>query len=364
LIPLSSPDIGDAEIAAVVEVLRGARLSLGPKLDEFEHAMASYVGITHAVGVSSGTAGLHLALNALDIGPGDEVILPSFTFVAAANAVLYQRAVPVFADIDPQSLNLDPVRVEKAITPRTRAILVVHTFGQPADLTALLDLAKQHRLKVIEDACEALGSEYRGRKVGGIGDVGVFSFYPNKPITMGEGGVLVTNDDALAAKVRALRNQGRDSTDNWLRHSMLGYNYRLPEINCALGIEQLKRIEWIIAHREALARRYCEMMREICPEIELPVQLPNVRVSRFAFVVKLPRATARQKIMNHLAAQGIGCRDYFPAIHTMPLYSSYARPQNSLYVTQDICTRTLALPFFNRLTDDEMREVCHALRNS
>jgi len=363
LIPLSNPDIGESEIAAVVQVLRSSRLSLGPKLDEFEEAMTSYAGTAHAIGVSSGTAGLHLALNALGIGPGDEVILPSFTFVAAANAVLYQRATPVFADIDPQSLNLDPVQVEKAITSRTRAILVVHTFGQPADLTALLELAKRHGLLLIEDACEALGSEYRGRKVGGIGDVGVFSFYPNKPITMGEGGVLVTNDKVLAAKMRALRNQGRDSMDNWLQHSVLGYNYRLPEMNCALGLEQLKRLEWIIGHRESLLQRYCQMMQEICPEIELPARLPDVRVSRFAFVVKLPDRINRKHVMTHLAAQDIGCRDYFPAIHTMPLYSSYVRPENKLSVTEDIAARTLALPFFNRLTEDEMREVCHALRN-
>ncbi len=364
MIPLSHPDIGESEIAAVVEVLRSSRLSLGPKLDELEQAMASYLGTAHAIGVSSGTAGLHLALIALGINAGDEVILPSFTFVAAANAVLYQRATPVFVDIHPQSLNLDPAQVEKAITPKTRAILAVHTFGQPADMTALLQLAKLHNLRVIEDACEALGSEYNGRKVGGLGDVGVFSFYPNKPITMGEGGVIVTNNNALAAKMRALRNQGRDTSDNWLQHSMLGYNYRLPEINCALGIEQLKRLDWIITHRESLAQRYCEFMQEICPQIELPARLANHRLSRFAFVVRLPRALSRQKIMTHLTGQGIGCRDYFPAIHTMPLYSSYLRPQNNLTVTEDISSRTLALPFFNRLTEDQIRQVCQALRNS
>ena len=216
-IPLSAPDITDADIEAVVSVLRTPRLSIGPRMVEFEAAVAEAAGVPHGIAVSSGTAGLHLCLCALGIDKGDEVILPSFTFIAAGNAVLYQRATPVFVDIDPTTLNLDPGRLEKVITPRTRAILVVHTFGHPADLDPILDVARKHGVAVIEDACEAIGAKYRGRGVGGIGDLGVFGFYPNKPITTGEGGMVVTGDSRLAETIRGLRNQGRMASDGWWR---------------------------------------------------------------------------------------------------------------------------------------------------
>src|SRR5579872_1559905 len=248
-IPLSAPDITEADIEAVVGVLRTPRLSIGPRMAEFEDAVARVAGVPYGVAVSSGTAGLHLCLCALGIGEGDEVILPSFTFIAAGNAVLYQRAKPVFADIDALNLNLDPGRIEEKITARTRAILAVHTFGYPADLDPIIDIAHKHGLAVIEDACEALGAQYRGRPVGGIGDFGVFGFYPNKPITTGEGGMVVTRDSQMADIIRALRNQGRSETDGWLEHRLLGYNYRLSELNCALGLEQSKRIGEILDRR-------------------------------------------------------------------------------------------------------------------
>src|SRR5271170_3100758 len=217
-IPLSAPDIDEDDIGAVVEVLRGSRLSLGPVLDEFERSFSGYVGTPHAVAVSSGTAGLHLALLALGIGEGDEVIVPSFTFIAAANAIRYVGAAPVFVDIDPVTLNMDAACVERAVTPRTRALMVVHTFGCPADISALMGIAERHGLKVIEDACEAIGAEYRGRKVGTFGDVGVFAFYPNKQITTGEGGMVVAREAAVAACIRSLRNHGRRPTDDWFEH--------------------------------------------------------------------------------------------------------------------------------------------------
>ena len=268
-IPLSSPDVVEADIEAVVRVLRTPRLSIGPRMQEFESAVASYVGVRHGVAVSSGTAGLHLSLRALGIGEGDEVILPSFTFIAVAHAVRYERAIPVFADIDPVSLNLTAETIEKRITPRTRAIVVVHTFGHPADLEPILDLAARHQLPVIEDACEALGAEYRGRKTGGIGRVGIFAFYPNKPITTGEGGMLVTDDAALADMFRALRNQGRRDTDGWLDHCLLGYNYRLPELNCALGLSQMGRLDQILDRRKDRALQYLRELENI-PEVIAP----------------------------------------------------------------------------------------------
>src|SRR5271156_1310538 len=268
-IPLSSPDIDEEDIAAVVRVLRSSRLSLGPILQEFEQHFAEYVGGGHAVAGSSGTAGLHLALLALGIHAGDEVIVPSFTFIAAANAIRYVGALPIFVDIDPITLNMAPESVQEAVTPRTKALMVVHTFGCPADLDALLDIASRHNLKVIEDACEAIGAEYKGRKVGRFGDAGVFAFYPNKQITTGEGGMVVTGDEDVAAAIRSLRNQGRRSGGDWFEHFDLGYNYRIPEMSCALGLAQLRRIDSILERRRMVAEEYDRRLRG-CPELVLP----------------------------------------------------------------------------------------------
>jgi perosamine synthetase len=357
-IPLSSPDISERDIEAVVSVLRTPQLSLGPKLFAFEGAFARYIGVPHGIALSSGTAGLHLGLQALGIQEGDEVILPSFTFIAAANAVRYLRAVPVFAEINPVTLNLDPASVERAVTCKTRAVIVVHTFGYPADLDPILRIAEKHNLRVIEDACEAVGAEYRGQRVGGIGDLGVFSFYPNKPITTGEGGVAVTRDGDVARTIRALRNQGRMENDGWLEHTLLGSNYRLPEISCALGISQLERIEAILARREAVARSYAAGL-SVYPEIEIPpLSAPNGRICWFAFIVRLPSG-CRDRVMEVLTEKGIGCRAYFPPIHLQPLYSPYAR--GPLPVSENIASRTLALPFFNALTEDAIAEVCGTL---
>jgi len=360
-IPLSAPDITQAEIDAVTAVLRTSRLSLGPKLEEFEHAIAQYIGVPHAVGVSSGTAGLHLCIRALNIGEDDEVIVPSFTFIAAANAILYERATPVFVDIEPATLNLDHNQVEAAITPRTRAILVVHTFGVPANMHAILDIAARHRLLVIEDACEAIGAEFHNRRVGSFGDAAVFGFYPNKQITTGEGGMVVTRDAELAQRIRALRNQGRYPTGDWLQHTELGYNYRLSEISCALGIEQLKRIESILAARATVAHAYNERLqnqRLILP----PLELPHSRISWFVYITRLQAEFTpdqRDAILQSLTAQGIECARYFAPIHLQPAYSAW-RGAN-LPITESESARTLALPFFNRLTEDQMDRVCEVL---
>jgi perosamine synthetase len=366
-IPLSAPDIAEADIEAVVNVLRTPRLSLGPKMEKFEEAVANYTGVPYAVALSSGTAGLHLGLAALGIGQGDEVILPSFTFIAVAHAVLYRRATPVFADIDPGTLNLTPESVASAITPRTRAIIVVHTFGCPVDLDPIVHIAARHGVKVIEDACEALGAEYRGRKAGGIGDFGVFGFYPNKPITTGEGGMVVTRDGQLADTIRALRNQGRRTADGWLDHSLLGYNYRLSEINCALGLSQMNRLDSILARRENRAACYREHLRTV-PELTLPIfETPDGRVCWFVFVVRLAAGFTqadRDGITSYMASRGIGCGSYFAPVHRQPLYAGYAGGGRDLTVTEQVAPRTLALPFFNRLTDGEIAEVCATLREA
>jgi perosamine synthetase len=363
-IPLSAPDVTEAELEAVNSVLRTPQLSLGPKLEEFEQAMASHVGTAHAVAVNSGTSGLHLCMRALGISEGDEVIVPSFTFIAVANAARYVGATPVFVDIEPRTLNLDPAKIEEAITPRTRAIVVVHTFGCPAALAEILEIAGRRRLFVIEDACEALGAEYEGRKVGSLGDAGVFGFYPNKQITTGEGGVIVTNDPRLAALTRKLRNQGRGSTGDWFEHEELGYNYRIAELNCALGIEQLKRIAAILERREAVAREYQRRL-EGHPDLELPpIALARRRISWFVYVVRLRGRCApahRGKILETMGARGIACGRYFAPIHLQPAYRTQPHRCMDLTQTEFIAPRTLALPFFNRITDAQIEEVCRAL---
>lgn len=363
-IPLSAPDITDSEIEAVVSVLRGSRLSLGPVLNEFETAIAKYAGCAHAVAVNSGTSALHLALLALGIGKGDEVIVPSFTFIAAANVIRYVRATPVFVDIDPRTLNLDPARVEAAITPRTRAILVVHTFGVPAEMDVLIHLARKHNLLIIEDACEAIGAEYKGRKVGTIGDAGAFAFYPNKQITTGEGGVLVTNNSDVAASARALRNQGRRETDDWFEHSEVGYNYRISEINCALGVEQLKRIDEIIARREKVAACYRSRLED---RSDLVLPLSNVtdaRISWFVYVLRLRAEHSRADrdyVTRQLSAAGVASGRYFAPIHLQPAYREFAHASANLPVTEAESSRCIALPFFNRITECQIARVCAAL---
>jgi len=376
-IPLSAPDITEADIEAVVSVLRTPLLSLGPRLEAFESAIAAFVGVPHAVGVSSGTAGLHLALLALGVGPGDEVIVPSFTFIAVANAVRYVGARPVFADIAAESLNLDPAGVEAAITPRTRALIVVHTFGRPADLPALLAIAQRHSLLVIEDACEALGAEIGGRRAGSLGHAGVFAFYPNKQITTGEGGMVVSSDPDVARRIASLRNHGRyesrrtssganpESSRSWFEHIDLGFNYRLSEMQCALGLAQLGRIEAILARREAVARRYCARLRGNSALLLPATDLPGQRLSWFVFVVRLTRTLRknRDRIVADLAAAGIAAGRYFAPIHLQPAYAAGgAAPR--LPVTEAVAARTLALPFFNNIADDQIERVCAALERA
>lgn len=363
-IPLSAPDIREAEIQAVTNVLRGTRLSLGQKLNEFESAIAKHAGVANAVAVSSGTAGLHLCIRALHIGEGDEVIVPSFAFIAVANAVRYEKAVPVFADIEPSTLNLDPSRIEAAVTPRTKAIIVVHTFGCPADLGAILDVAKRHSLHVIEDACEAIGAEYEGKKVGTFGDLGVFAFYPNKQITTGEGGAVITSNIDLATMIRSLRNHGRNDSDNWFRHVEVGYNYRISELNCALGCEQLKRLADTLNRREEIAREYAYRLNGN-PEVHVPpLIVSHRRISWFAFVIRLSARfseTGRDLIIKAMRERGIELGRYFAPIHLQPAYRQFSSRSADLDITEDISTRVLALPFFNSILTTQIEEVCRTL---
>jgi perosamine synthetase len=367
-IPLSAPDITDAEIEAVTAVLRTDRLSLGPELEAFEDALARFHSMPHAVAVSSGTAGLHLALLALNIGEGCEVIVPSFAFIAVANAVHQVGATPVFVDIDPISLNLDPQGVERAISPRTRAILVVHTFGVPAEMDRFVEIAKRHRLALIEDACEALGAEFASRPVGSFGDCAVLGFYPNKQITTGEGGAILTRDSAHAARLRSLRNQGRTPGAGWLEHAEIGFNYRLSEMACALGRVQLERIHEILALRRAAAERYDALLAEI-PGLERPaLTLPRRTISWFVYVLRLgadrgpDTGGLRDRVRQALAAEGIATARYFAPIHQLPAWrDSQSAKSAHLPVTESTALRVLALPFFNRLTPSQQEQVAKSL---
>ena len=364
-IPLSSPDITDLEIDAVSAVLKTNTLSLGPKLEEFEAALAAYHHIPNAIAVSSGTAALHLAIRALNLGLGDEVIVPSFTFIAVANSVRYELANPVFADIDPLTLNISPASAKSLITRRTKAIIVVHTFGVPAEINELFNLARQHHLAIIEDACEAIGATYDGNPVGAFGDIATLAFYPNKQITTGEGGAVLTRDPTLAARIRALRNQGRYPSPDWLQHSELGYNYRLSEVACALGIVQLSRLPSILAMRASVAGTYNQML-STCKHLQRPpLLLPSRTISWFVYVVRLVTTTgsgARDRILSRLHQQGIGCARYFAPIHQQPAYAAFPGAINStLPVTNLVAERTLALPFFNRITDLQIEEVSRSL---
>jgi perosamine synthetase len=365
-IPLARPSLGPAEERAVLEVLRSGTLSLGPKLEEFERAFARRVGAPCASAVSSGTAGLHLALRAVGVGRGDEVLTSPLSFVASANAALYEGARPVFADIDPVTLNLDPERAEAAITERTKAILPVHIFGYPAEMQSFETIARRHGLALVEDACEALGARHAdGRPVGGRGNLAVFGFYANKQLTTGEGGMIALADPALKQRIDSERNQGRAPDMQWLDHDRLGYNYRLGELACALGLVQLERLEELLAARARLAHQYREALEHI-RGLELPC--PDMEGSRrgwFVFVVQLPRSVARDAVIGALAAQGIQSKPYLPAIHLMRFYRErFGHAPGDFPVCEDVAARSIALPFFVGMQEWQVRCVADALREA
>jgi len=363
-IPMSSPDITQAEIDAVNEVLKTRWLSLGPRITEFERAFAGYVDTQHAVGVNSGTSGLHLTMIALGIGPGDEVITPSFSFIASANCVLYERGKPVFVDIDPLTGNVNPAAVEAAITPRTKAIIVVHAFGQPADMDPILAIARQRNLPVIEDACEAIGAEYKGRRAGTLADAAVFAFYPNKQMTTGEGGMIVTDNPAWAGLYDSLRNQGRDTFgDGWLQHARLGFNYRMPELSAALGLAQLGRIEELLAKRAQVAAWYTERLNEI-PGLFAPYIAPTTtRMSWFVYVIRCGEGVSRNALMDYLKERDIPSRPYFTPIHLQPFYQEqFGWRRGDLPHTELAGDTFLALPFSGVMTEAQVETVCQTLR--
>jgi perosamine synthetase len=364
-IPLSRPDVTEQDVERVVEVLRSPNLSLGPALRRFEEAFAAYIGRTHAVAVNSGTSGLFLSLLSLGIGPGDEVITTPFTFIASATSIMMTGARPVFVDIDPVSLNIDPPRIEAAVTGRTKAVLPVEIFGNPAGFDRVRGIAERHQLPVVEDSCEALGSALCGRKAGTFGTISIFGFYPNKQITTGEGGMIVTDRDDLADLCVSLRNQGRGIQGGWLAHERLGYNFRLSDINCALGLAQLSRIDEIKAKRRQVAAWYREMLAAE-DRLLVPNEAPGCETSWFVFVVQLVEPYGlqqRDRVLQEMDRQGIQVSNYFPPVHLQPFIAAkYGHSPGDFPVAESVSRRTIALPFYNHLTQDEVAIICGVLR--
>jgi perosamine synthetase len=365
-IPLSRPDITQREIDAVVDVLHTDTLSIGPKAVEFEQQCAKLAGRRHAIAVSSGTAGLHCAMLAANFKPGDEIITTPFSFVASANCILYVDAKPVFVDIDPITLNLDLDKVNAAITPQTRGIVGVEVFGHPGGMPELEQIAQRHDIVLIEDSCEGFGGHAGKRAIGSFGRAGVFAFYPNKQITTGEGGMIVTDDDAFAATCRSLRNQGRDGMA-WLAHQRLGYNYRLSEISAALGVAQMHRLEEILEGRRRVAHHYMDRLMT-SRFVTLPTLTTDDVMSWFVFVVRLSDLFApgdRDAVMNMLREQGIGCNNYFPPIHLQPyMVEKFGYKTGDFPVCEYVSARTLALPFFSRMTGKQVERVCTVLEKT
>lgn len=367
-IPMSEPDITEEDREAVMSVLRTPVLALGPRLEAFEAATATRCGVAHGIGVNSGTSGLHLAMVAAGVGPGDVVLTTPFSFVASANCILYQGARPEFVDVEPHTLTIDPCALEERVADLVRrganvkAILPVHVFGQPCDMDPILATARDRGIRVVEDACEAIGGSYRGRPVGSLGDAAVFGFYPNKQITTGEGGLIVTDDDAWAALFRSLRNQGRDVFDGWLEHSRLGYNYRLDEMSAALGLAQCRRLDEMLAKRERVAGLYEDRLAGV-EGVELPRLAPwTTRTSWFVYVVRFDSEEVRDTVMRRLSERRIPSRKYFPPIHLQPFYRDlFGYRGGEFPVAERAGERCLALPFFPGMADDQVDHVCESL---
>ena len=384
-IPLSRPDISPAEIEEVLGVLRTPFLSMGPKVVEFEQHFAAFLGVQHAVAVANGTCGLHLALRAVGVGPGTEVLTTPFTFVATANAILVAGGRPVFVDVDAQTLNVTPDGVAAAIARdyvpredglvhrvtgmRLAAIMPVATFGHPVEMDGLRAVAREVGLPIVHDTCESFGSLFRSAEKGAwiseaqLADAAVYAFYPNKQITTGEGGMVVTADAAIAERCRMERNQGRRPGSDWLDHEGLGFNYRMDELSAALGVAQLRRVEELLARRARVAQWYDEALAPL-PEVERPRAAPWAQVAWFVYVIRLRRGITRDAVIAHLAAGGIGAKPYFPPVHLMPHLRALGYREGDFPVAEDVAGRTIALPFFNALTHDQVMDVASTLREA
>ena len=364
-IGLSAPFLGEREEELVLEVLRSGRLSLGPMVDRFEQLLAERVGAHRIAAVSSGTAGLHLALHLAGVGPGDEVVTTPFSFVASASVALFQGATPVFADVDAATLNVDPAAVEAAITPRTRAILPVDIFGRPAELDAISAIAERHGLAVVEDACEALGADYRGAPVGSHGHPAVFAFYPNKQMTTGEGGAVAVASEDEWELLKSVSNQGRSDSGEWLTHARLGWNYRLSDLASALGVAQLERLDEILELRGGVAARYADLLSQVDGVELLAADDADHRRSWFVYVVLLDPSIDRDGVIATLAAEGVAAKPYLPSIHLQPYYRERFGYREGMFpVSEAASARSLALPFHTALCVEDQERVVEALRGA
>lgn len=361
--PLAKPCVNQEEEKAVLRVLRSGKLSSGPMAEEFEKKFAKKIGTRFACSVNSGTAGLHLTMLAAGIGLGDEVITTPFSFVSSANCILYVGAKPVFVDIDPITCNIDPDKIESKITKKTKAILVVHIFGQPADMDPIMKIAKKYRLKVIEDACESIGAKYKGKQVGTFGESAVFAFYPNKQMTTGEGGIIVTNNRRIYTFCKSLANQGRKDNKQWLNHQYLGYNYRLDEMSAALGLVQLRKLSYFINQRRKIAGWFSQYLAKFSEYIESPKVLKGNTHTWFVYVIKLKKIKIkRDELIKKLSKEGIAAKAYFPSIHLFKLYKKrFGYKNGDLPVSESVSQRSLALPFYVGLKKNDCRNIIYKL---
>ena len=360
-ISLSLPYLDERDEELVLEVLRSGRLSLGPTIERFEELFAARVGAPFAAAVSSGTAGLHLLCRTAGLEPGDEVITSPYSFVASANCAIYEGAVPVFADVDERTMNLDPAAVEAVLGERTKAVIAVDIYGYPCELEPLRVLCERHGLTLIQDACEALGARYRGAAVGSHGPPAVFAFYPNKQITTGEGGIVTTHSEQDWMLLKSLRNQGRADGGGWLEHARLGYNYRIDDIRAALGIGQLEKLDLILELRAAAAARYARLLDSLDLEVPCADDADHVR-SWFVYVVKLPRSVARERVIAALEREGIATARYLPSIHLQAyMRETYGFREGMCPVSEDLSRRTLALPFHSRILAEDQERVAQSL---
>ncbi|MBU9723456.1 MULTISPECIES: DegT/DnrJ/EryC1/StrS family aminotransferase [Bacillaceae] len=362
MIPLSKPDLTMLERKYILEVLDTGQLSFGEKINRFENLFRQQFEMEYAVAVNSGTSALHLAVKSLGLKAGDEVLTTPYSFIASANCLLYEGVKPVFVDIDPKTLNMNTAKMEELITAKTKAILVVHVFGQPCDMDEVLRIATKYNLAIIEDACEAIGAKWKGKQVGTFGDAGIFAFYPNKQITTGEGGILITNNESIYQVAASLRNQGRNIKSTWLEHERLGYNYRMSELQAAVGVAQMERLNEILKKRKQVAERYLELLKKLKLPVKTPLISNNCEMSWFVFVVILPENIDRQKMIDDLSQQGVQSKPYFPSIHLQPSYRREFDYERGLFpVSEAMSDRTLAIPFYSNLSLNTQKNVIEAL---
>ncbi len=353
---IARPYIDDSDIKGVVEVLKSGWLSLGPKYLQFEADIAKYVGSKYAIAVSNGTVALHLGVRALGLEEGDEVITSPYSFISSTNCLLYEKVKPVFSDIEEITFNMDPSKIESLITKKTKAILPVHIFGQSAEMDPIIKIAKRYKLKILEDSCESLGATYKDRMVGTDGDIGTFAFYPNKQMTTGEGGMIVTNSKKIYEMCDSMRNQGRGKSKDWLRHVRLGYNYRMDEMSASLGITQLKKIDFLIEEKRKIGNWYNSILKNI-PGVEVPVVGPNRSHSYFVYVLRVKNGK-RNNLMETLAKIGIQTKPYLPVLHLQPFMKKlFGFKKGDFPVAEKVSDQTLALPFYIGLTKQDVEYI-------